>query len=208
MNESVAYTTAVQAMYKGSDGEAKIPSYVVFDSRYRREYPFGPFLPSGMKLDWMVRSREFKQYLKCSDTLEGLAQKLSVDPVGLRRTVTRFNQFSATGIDSDFHRGENSYDRLYGDARISPNPCLAPIEEGPFYGVEIFPGDIGTKGGLLTNQHAQVLAQDGSVIAGLCAIGNSSASPMGRYYPGAGATLGPAMTFGFIAANHACGGTS
>ena len=117
-------------------------------------------------------------------------------------TVKTFNGFAGSGVDEQFHRGENSYDLLYGDVRLGPNPCLAPLSEGPFYGVEIYPGDIGTKGGILTNEFAQVLKEDGSVLAGLYAIGNSSASAMGRYYPGAGATLGPAMTFGYIAANH------
>ena len=91
---------------------------------------------------------------------------------------------------------------LYGDVRISPNPCLAPIKEGPFYAMEVYPGDIGTKGGLLTNASAQVLNKEGEVIEGLYAIGNTAASVTGRYYPGAGATLGPAMTFGFVAAEH------
>jgi len=117
--------------------------------------------------------------------------------------VSRFNTFAAQGKDEDFNRGENAYDLLYGDVRISPNPCLAPIEEGPFYAMEVYPGDIGTKGGLLTNEYAQVLDTSGAPIAGLYAIGNTAASVTGRYYPGAGATLGPAMTFGFIAAEHA-----
>ena len=108
-------------------------------------------------------------------------------------------------MDEEFHRGENSYDLIYGDVRIQPNPCLAPIAEAPFYGIEIHPGDIGTKGGLLTNCHAEVLDQNGAVMPGLYAVGNNAASMTGRYYPGAGATLGPAMTFGFVAANHACG---
>ncbi|MBA6412074.1 FAD-dependent oxidoreductase [Parahaliea sp. F7430] len=204
VNESVAYTTAVQAMYKDANGNANLPVYAIFDSRYRREYPFGPLLPKGMKLDWLQPKRIRHQFLKQSDTIEGLAKELGVNPVGLKNTVESFNGYAEVGVDKDFHRGENSYDLLYGDIRLKPNPCLAAIAEAPFYGVEIFPGDIGTKGGLLTNANAQVLDEAGEVIRGLYAIGNSAASPMGRYYPGAGATLGPAMTFGFIAANHAC----
>lgn len=199
-NESVAYTTAVQAMY----GAGNLPSFLIFDARYRREYPFGPLLPGGMRLDWL-HSRATRRLLRRADTLDGLAQQLGIDPAGLRRTVERFNGFAATGKDEDFERGENPYDLLYGDQRVQPNHCLAPVREAPYYGIEIHPGDIGTKGGLLTDEHARVLDRRGTPIAGLYAIGNCSASVTGRYYPGAGATLGPAMTFGFLAAEHACG---
>ncbi len=198
VNESVAYTTAVQAMYK----DANLPTFAIFDSRYRREYPFGPLLPGGMHMDFMQSRRVRKDLLTEADTLEELGAKLGVDPAALAATVQRFNGFAASGVDEDFHRGENSYDKFYSDVRLQPNPCLAPLSEGPFYGIEIYPGDIGTKGGLLTDANAQVKDREGRPIPGLYAIGNSSASPMGRYYPGAGATLGPAMTFGYIAAGH------
>jgi 3-oxosteroid 1-dehydrogenase len=132
---------------------------------------------------------------------------MGIDGKALAETVARFNGFAAAGKDEDFQRGENSYDLIYGDIRIKPNPCLAPLAEPPFYAVQIQPGDIGTKGGLLTDEHAQVMGTDGKPIAGLYAIGNCSASVTGRYYPGAGATLGPAMTFGFLAAEHIAGKT-
>lgn len=198
-NESVAYTTAVQAMY----GAGNLPSYLIFDARYRREYPFGPLLPGGMHLDWLQPRHIRRDLLRRADTLEALAQQLGVDAAGLKETVARFNAFARQGRDEDFQRGENPYDLIYGDVRIKPNPCLAALVEAPFYAVEIHPGDIGTKGGLLTDDHARVLGEQG-VIDGLYAIGNCSASVTGRYYPGAGATLGPAMTFGFVAAEHAC----
>lgn len=198
VNESVAYTTAVQAMYEAGN----LPCYALFDSRYRREYPFGPLLPGGMHLDFLQSAKVRRGLLARAGSLEQLAGELGVDPAGLCATVERFNGFAASGVDEDFHRGENSYDQLYGDVRVGPNTCLAPLAEPPFYGIEVFPGDIGTKGGLLTNARAQVLDTAGEVIPGLYAIGNSAASPMGRYYPGAGATLGPAMTFGYIAAGH------
>lgn len=201
VNESVAYTTAVQAMYDGDN----LPCYALFDSRYRREYPFGPLLPGGMHLDFLQGGGVRNSLLARADSLEQLAGGLGIDPAGLETTVARFNGFAASGIDEDFHRGEDSYDRLYGDVRLGPNTCLAPLAEAPFYGIEVFPGDIGTKGGLLTNANAQVLDTNGAVIPGLYAIGNNAASPMGRYYPGAGATLGPAMTFGYIAAGHVTG---
>lgn len=198
VNESVAYTTAVQAMYSGDN----LPCYAIFDSRYRREYPFGPLLPGGMHLDWLQPGKISKELLTASDSIAGLAKKLGIAVENLAQTVALFNGFAATGVDEDFHRGENSYDKLYGDVRLGPNTCLAPLAEAPFYGIEVYPGDIGTKGGLLTNERAQVLDNKGEPLPGLYAIGNCAASPMGRYYPGAGATLGPAMTFGYIAAGH------
>ncbi|MDB5393643.1 MAG: FAD-binding protein [Rhodospirillales bacterium] len=200
-NESVAYTTAVQAMYQ----RGNLPSFLIFDQRYRSNYPFGPLLPAEMHLNWLQPRHIRKDLLKSAPTIEALAGKLGLDPVALATTVARFNGFAATGKDEDFSRGENSYDLIYGDIRIRPNPCLAPLAEPPFYALQIHPGDIGTKGGLLTNENAQVIGQGGQPIAGLYAIGNCSASVMGRYYPGAGATLGPAMTFGFLAAEHIAG---
>lgn len=199
-NESVAYTTAVQAMYRAGN----LPAFIVFDARYQREYPFGPLLPGGMHLNWLQPGHIRKQLLTRADTLPELAAQLGVDPQGLIAAVERFNGFARAGKDGDFQRGENPYDLLYGDVRIRPNPCLAPVAEAPYYAVQIHPGDIGTKGGLLTDGHARVLQANGLPIKGLYAIGNCAASVTGRYYPGAGATLGPAMTFGFLAAEHAC----
>ncbi len=203
-NESVAYTTAVQAMHKPGN----LPAYLIFDSRYKREYPFGPLLPGGMHLNWLQPSYVKNNLLKTAHSLDVLARAIGVDPKGLTDSVNRFNTFAKNGKDEDFQRGENSYDLIYGDVRVQPNPCLAPLREGPFYAIETFPGDIGTKGGLATNEHAQVLDTKGVPIKGLYAIGNCSASVTGRYYPGAGATLGPAMTFGFLAAEHVCGGVA
>ncbi|MDO8863982.1 FAD-dependent oxidoreductase [Haliea sp. E1-2-M8] len=196
VNESVTYSTAVQAMYSGDN----LPCYAIFDSRYRREYPFGPLLPGGMRLDWLQRRKISKDLLASSNSIIELAQKLGIAEESLAQTVESFNGFAGTGIDEAYHRGESSYDKLYGDVRLGPNTCLAALYEAPFYAIQVYPGDIGTKGGLLTNEHAQVLKENGEPLQGLYAIGNCAASPMGRYYPGAGATLGPAMTFGFIAA--------
>lgn len=201
VNESVAYTTAVQAMYQAGN----LPAWLIFDARYKRDYPFGPLLPGGMFLNWLQPPRIRKALLKRADSIAALAAQLGIPADALAGTVERFNGFAHAGVDAEFHRGENSYDLIYGDARIQPNPCLAPLREPPFYAIEIWPGDIGTKGGLRTNANAQVLRADGEAIAGLYAIGNCAASVTGRYYPGAGATLGPAMTFGLLAAEHACG---
>jgi 3-oxosteroid 1-dehydrogenase len=202
-NESVAYTTAVQAMYQAGN----LPSYLIFDQRYKSNYPFGPLLPAEMHLNWLQPRHIRNDLLTSASTVEGLGQAMGIDGKALAETVARFNGFAAAGKDEDFQRGENSYDLIYGDIRIKPNPCLAPLAEPPFYAVQIQPGDIGTKGGLLTDEHAQVMGTDGKPIAGLYAIGNCSASVTGRYYPGAGATLGPAMTFGFLAAEHIAGKT-
>jgi succinate dehydrogenase/fumarate reductase flavoprotein subunit len=130
-------------------------------------------------------------------------KKCSIDAKGLAETVQRFNKFTETGRDLDFHRGDSAYDRIYSDPNIKPNPNLAPLTQPPFYCVKVWPGDLGTKGGLLTNEHAQVLREDGSIIPGLYAAGNTSASVMGHTYPGPGSTIGPAMVFGMLAGRHA-----
>jgi 3-oxosteroid 1-dehydrogenase len=114
--------------------------------------------------------------------------------------VDQFNSFADKGVDEDFHRGESAYDRYYGDPRNHPNPCLGPLDRPPFHAIRIVPGDLGTKGGLRTDIRGRVLRADGSAIAGLYAAGNASAPVMGRTYAGPGATLGPAMVFGYLAA--------
>jgi 3-oxosteroid 1-dehydrogenase len=112
------------------------------------------------------------------------------------------------GVDADFGRGSDAFDNYFGDPKVTPNPNLGPIAVAPYYAVPIVPGDLGTKGGLVTDEHARVLKPDGSVIRGLYATGNTSASVMGRSYAGAGATLGPALTFGYIAVNHMAAGST
>ena len=133
-------------------------------------------------------------------TLAELAALIGVDPAALAKTVVRFNEFAETGRDEDFGRGDSAYDRYYGDPNCRPNPNLASLTRPPFYAVRIVPGDLGTKGGLRTDERARVLRADGTPIAGLYAAGNTSAAVMGHSYAGAGATIGPAMTFGYLAA--------
>jgi 3-oxosteroid 1-dehydrogenase len=140
-----------------------------------------------------------------SRTLEDLARKIGVDAEGLTDTVRRFNHFARAGKDPDFGRGDSLQDRYYTARADGPNPSLGPIEKPPFYAVKIYPGDLGTKGGFRTDASARVLTNADAVIPGLYAAGNCSAVPMGRTYPGAGGTIGPAMTFGYIAAEHALG---
>ena len=143
--------------------------------------------------------------MKKAKSISELAAQIGVDPAKLEATVSRFNEGAAKGEDSDFHRGEAAYDKMYGDPSVTPNPCLATIDKGPFYAMPIYPGDIGTNGGLKTDEKARVLDGKGKVIGGLYAVGNNAASSMGESYPGAGVTIGPALTFGYIAARDAMG---
>ena len=117
----------------------------------------------------------------------------------LKATLERFNGFATAGVDKDFHRGESAYDKYYSDPRVKPNPSLHVIDQAPFYAVKIVPGDLGTKGGLVTDERARVLRHDGSVIPGLYAAGNASSAVMGHTYAGPGATIGPALVFGYLA---------
>ncbi|HLN76384.1 MAG TPA: 3-oxosteroid 1-dehydrogenase [Nocardioidaceae bacterium] len=197
-NEASPYVDAVHAMYAGEaeTGVPHVPSWMILDQRYRNRYLFaglGPRQPFPGR--WYKHGTLFK-----SDTVEGLAEQIGVDPAGLAETVTRFNEMARTGVDTDFHRGDSAYDKYYGDPTNTPNPCLGPIDQAPFYAVKIVPGDLGTKGGIVTDERARALRPDGSVIDGLYAAGNASAAVMGHTYAGAGSTIGPAMVFGYLAA--------
>jgi 3-oxosteroid 1-dehydrogenase len=193
-NEASPYIDVVNDMYKYDS----IPAFLIFDSRFRNKYPTGPLMPGVTPKKYVENG-----YIKVSDTIEELATQCGIAPQALVETTQKMNQYSVTGKDLDFQRGDSSYDRYYGDANVKPNPCLGSIVRPPFYAVEVFPGDLGTKGGLKIDNYARVLRKDGTVIEGLYAIGNVSASVMGNTYPGGGATIGPAMTFGYIAACHA-----
>ncbi|SFB46076.1 3-oxosteroid 1-dehydrogenase [Amycolatopsis marina] len=199
VNESAPYVEAVHAMYGPGDGPAEnIPAWLVFDQRYRNRYMFtglGPRQP--------LPGRWYKAGIAArADTLAELAERIEVPADALTATVSRFNSFAATGVDADFGRGTSAYDHYYGDPRNRPNPSLGALEAAPYYAVRIVPGDLGTKGGLCTDVHARVLREDSSVIGGLYAAGNASAAVMGRTYAGPGATIGPAMVFGYLAAQH------
>ena len=197
VNESAPYVDAVRAMYDGNTpGNPHIPAWLVFDQRYRDRYVFAG-RPPGRPLSrrWYAAGAVVR-----AEDLAGLARAAGVAAGGLVKTVTRFNEFAVAGRDEEFGRGDSAYDRYYGDPRCRPNPNLAPLARPPYYAVKIVPGDLGTKGGLRTDEHAQVLREDGTVIEGLYAAGNASASVMGHSYAGAGATIGPAMTFGYLAA--------
>lgn len=202
-NEASSYHVTGQAMAKrqAEHGDAS-PSWMVFDATYRAKFPMGPVYPGWP--DFLL-SGAVRSILKKGRTIEALAREIGVNPTALSATVARFNQGAAKGEDPEFHRGEAAYDKMYGDPSQTPNPCLRPLDKGPFYALPIYPGDIGTNGGLRTNAKAQVVGKDGKPIAGLYAIGNNAASAMGESYPGAGVTIGPAMTFGYVAAREMTG---
>jgi succinate dehydrogenase/fumarate reductase flavoprotein subunit len=199
MNESGSYVDCGHQQYQRNKVVPAIPAYLILDSRHRNNYIIG--------MDMMPRITPKSAYKKGiitrANSLPELALKMGIDEAGLVAAAKRFSQFAKNGRDEDFGRGDSAYDRFYSDPRVKPNPNLGPIEKPPFYALKIWPGDLGTMGGLLTDEHARVLHNDGSVIRGLYAAGNNTASVMGRTYPGAGSTIGPAMVFGMIAGRHA-----
>ncbi|WP_144120208.1 FAD-dependent oxidoreductase [Catellatospora sichuanensis] len=195
-NESASYIDFGHAMLDRDKTVPAIPSWMIVDARHRRRYLFSALAQGTKKL------REAGT-VRSAETVEALAVELGMDPAALRATVDRFNGFARSGVDEDFGRGRTAYDNYYGDPRVKPNPNLGPLEKGPFTAIQLVPGDLGTKGGLLTDEHARVLDGDGAPIAGLYGAGNSTASVMGRTYPGPGSTIGPATVFGFLAGRHA-----
>lgn len=197
-NEARSYDVVGKAMIDASlEGRKTMPSWIIFDRRFRMKYPMGPITPL---IPDSLLPRAVRETFITADSVGALASEIGIAPEVLEATVRRFNGFATAGVDEDFQRGEAAYDQYYGDQNVKPNPNLAPIQRAPLYAVPVYPGEIGTKGGLLTDEHACVLDRSGGRIEGLYAIGNNAASVMGAAYPGAGSTLGPAMTFGYIAA--------
>ncbi|MFI6416858.1 FAD-dependent oxidoreductase [Streptomyces sp. NPDC050842] len=196
-NEAAPYHEFVDAMYANDKpGATTVPSWLILDATAKSRYLFMGLLPGRpFPKPWLESG-----FVKKAATLEELAVRIGVAPERLRATVDRFNGFARAGRDDDFHRGDSVYDRYYGDPTL-PNPNLAPLERGPFHAIPVHPGDIGTKGGLVTDATARVLREDGTPIDGLYASGNVSAAVMGETYPGPGATIGPAMTFSWLAVN-------
>ncbi|WP_321393886.1 FAD-binding protein [Emcibacter sp.] len=203
MNESITYNSYGKCIY-GEDYTLSqhVPAYVIFDGHYRKRYMFAGLLQASMSPDWMNRKAFGPDgLLQKASTLRELATRLEIDVDGLEATAVEVASYAKTGIDEKFGRGSDEHDRMYGDERVKPNPCLGSMAKGPFYGARLYPGDIGTKGGLVINDHAQVLDEGEQPIEGLYAAGNSTASIMGDKYPGAGCTLGPALTMVFRASN-------
>lgn len=200
VNEAAAYPDFRNAMYvDDAKGNGCVPAWLVFDATFRYKYPMGIFLPGQIEPDSKLPADWLDNVYFRADSLEALSQKIGVDTQNLLRTVEKMNGYAKTGVDPEFHKGETAIDTYYSDPSVKPNSCLGPIVKPPFYAVPMYPGEIGTKGGLDVDASARVLRDDGSVIAGLYAVGNTSNALMGPSYPGAGSTLGPAMTFAYVA---------
>ena len=199
VNEAVSYHEFTRAMYRSNKAVPTIPAILICDRRFIWKYGLGMVRPHTLVLKPFITSG----YLRAANSLEDIAASIGVNAEGLRETAARHNAFAQTGIDADFGKGGNAYDRANGDPKRLPNPCLGPIETPPYYAVAVVPTPLGTSLGLRTDEHARALAQSGYAIEGLYACGNDMHSVMGGEYPGAGAQLGAAMTFGYLAALHA-----
>jgi len=200
VNEAGGYYDYVDAMLKAIPEDQQACSWLICDHRFQRRYGLGFARPAPVPLWPHIRNG----YLKRGHSLEALAQACGIDPFGLVATVDEFNQHARRGEDPLFGRGSTAFNRRSGDAQHNgPNPCVAPIEHGPFYAVKVQPGCFGTFAGLRTDGHARVLDGVGQPIPGLYAAGTDMASPLGGHYPSGGINIGPALTFGYIAGRHA-----
>lgn len=202
-NESKCYMRYIQSLYAAhSEKNPSSPTYMIFDATFRKNYLVGPLLNSTFKPDFMLPRKFFDEgFLAKANTIAELAQKTGINAKTLDETVAKMNEYARTGKDLEFGRGDEAYDLYYSDPRVKPNPCLAPIAKPPFYAIRMELGDFGTHGGLVTDSSARVCKESGEVIPGLYATGNTSAALLSTY-PGAGATLGPSTTFGYLAAKH------
>ncbi|MBV9486261.1 MAG: FAD-dependent oxidoreductase [Frankiaceae bacterium] len=201
VNESNSYMEVGKAMYERNKTSRAVPCWLIFDDRYRKRYAHVRSHPG-----WFPKEMLESGKLKRAATLEALAAECNIDPAGLADTIETFNRHAAEGRDPEYGRGESAYNKALGDpSRKVKNPCIEPLDQAPYYAVEVLPGDIGTCGGLLTNEHAQVLDQDDKPIPGLYATGNTTATVMGRHYLGPGASIANSMVFGYVAARHATG---
>lgn len=200
MNEGGSYELYCQNMWERNKTVPAVPSWAIFDAQYAEKYPIG-----GVKMKKYYPMWRDTGYLKEADTIEGLAVEIDCDPCALKATVDRWNGFVDAGHDADFNRGHRKYDQWLGNPFHGPNPALGRIDKGPFYAVDVVPGDVSTYGGVVTDAEGRVTRTDGSAIEGLYACGVSTASVMGGVYPGAGASIGPSMAFGYVAAKHAAG---
>lgn len=204
VNEADSYHDVGVQMQKACADKAEVQAWLIADHRTIRRYGLGFVKPFPLPLRGHLRSG----YLIRGATLAELAAKAGIDPAQLRETVDTYNAGAVDGKDLQFRRGWRVYNRFLGDRTREPNPCVAPVVQGPFYAVKIVMGDLGTFAGIRTDMHARVLDGQGRPIEGLFAAGNDSASVMGGGYPGGGITLGPAMTFGFVAAEFMAGRAS
>jgi hypothetical protein len=199
VNEAESYHDFCQAMYRRcKEEDAEICAFFIADHRTFRKYGLGFAKPAPVPFGSQITSG----YLKRGATIKELALEIGADPSQLEKTVSQFNLNARNGEDPEFGKGSTSYNRSLGDPSHKLNPCVAPVEHGPFYAVKLVIGDLGTFAGLRCNEYAQVLDEKKRPISGLYAVGNDATSIMGGNYPGGGITLGPAVTFGYIAARH------
>jgi succinate dehydrogenase/fumarate reductase flavoprotein subunit len=202
VDEAGDYHGFMRALFERCGQRRPVEAWLVCDHRFQRRFGLGHAKPFPLPIGRALRAG----YLKRADTIEALAAACGIDPAGLARAVARFNDDARQGRDTEYGRGDIPYDRMQGDAEhVGPNPCVAPIEQGPFYAVRIVPGSLGTFAGLEVDVHARVLDAQGRPIEGLYAAGNDMASVMGGHYPSGGITLGPALVFGHVLAHHAAG---
>jgi 3-oxosteroid 1-dehydrogenase len=204
VNEATSYVTVGNAMYERDKTIPALPSWLVFDSVNRDSYRWAGTVLPGAAPEELVE----KGYFIRGQTLEELGRQCSMNVDTFVKTIQRFNGFVDKGVDEDFGRGASRYERFWGDPTVTEDGTLGTIAKPPFYAVKIYAADVGTCGGLLADEFARVLRADGTPIEGLYAAGNSAASVMGRAYPGAGASIGPSLVFGYVAAKHATGVTS
>jgi 3-oxosteroid 1-dehydrogenase len=197
-NESNSYVEVGKAMYANK----AVPCWQIFDEGYVGRYvsSANPLHKRRLPEDVIESGAVVR-----GDTIADLARQIDVPAQALEQTVSRFNEFAAKGLDPDFGRGQSAYNACLGDPGHKPNAALGPLERAPFYAARVFPADVGTCGGVLTNEHAQVLDEDDCVIDGLYATGNITATVMGRHYLGAGGSIAYTMVFGYVAARHASG---
>jgi len=195
VNEAASYNDMFKSFWildPNTCDYVNLPAWHIFDQQYFDKYPCMTIMPGD----------EVPDYVERGDTEEELARKVGIAPEGLKTTIRRFNNFASEGVDHDFQRGTSAYDKYYGDPDHKPNPSLGPLEKPPFYALPTYCGSIGTKGGPVINTNAQVLHITGKPIPGLYAVGNAAAPVSGPSYWGAGGTIGPAMTFGYLAGRH------
>jgi 3-oxosteroid 1-dehydrogenase len=197
MDEAGPYMEVGQRMIRRHAALGTDHSWLILESRHRNRYAFGMAPPMVTPAGWIESG-----YLIRAASLDQLASRIGVAADRLKATVARFNDGAKRGEDPDFGRGSKAISRYYGDARVRPNPNLGAIERAPFFAVRLYPGDVGTAGGIRTDEHGRALDRHLGPIAGLYAAGNAASGVFGPCYPGAGASIAPAMMFGLRAARH------
>jgi 3-oxosteroid 1-dehydrogenase len=201
LNEGGSYMEFCQRMLERHKIAPAIPSWWIMDTDYLKKHMLADTMPGVDKPKLWAETG----YLRSGATIEELATACEIVPAALRETVDTFNRWAVQGRDEEFHRGDREYDKWLGDPTHKPNPALGPVSRGPFYAVPVVPGNVGTFGGVVTDCDARVLREDGSVIEGLYATGTTTAAVTGRTYPGAGCSIGPSFTWGYVAAKHVVG---